>query len=182
MVISFVLSCLTVFLRVQNPSAAPGIGLIHSLQAVSWAVMLPLLILCTLAPWISLSSALRLQNLSLLRNLSTLLAIILLSLGISLSNMREAGKALFSNRNWEFKRTPKYADLNNRQEWRSRRYQISIDPLWIAELLFTLLGMVSIGMAIHVSNYSVLMILVPFTISYAIVLWLTLQQSRKSNA
>jgi hypothetical protein len=110
------------------------------------------------------------------------LAIILLSLGISLSNMREAGKALFSNRNWEFKRTPKYADLNNRQEWRSRRYQISIDPLWVAELLFTLLGIVSIGMAIHVSNYSVLMILVPFTISYAIVLWLTLQQSRKSQA
>jgi cellulose synthase/poly-beta-1,6-N-acetylglucosamine synthase-like glycosyltransferase len=182
MVISFVLSCLTVLLDVQNLPAAPGTGLIHSLQTLSWVVMLPLLILCTLAPWISLGSTLRLQNLPLLRNLSTLLAIILLSLGISLSNMREAGKALFSNRNWEFKRTPKYADLNNRQEWRSRRYQISIDPLWMAELLFTLVGMVSIGMAIHVSNYSVLMILVPFTISYAIVLWLTLQQSRKSNA
>ncbi len=182
MVLSFVLSCLTVILGVDNLSTAPGTGLIHSLQALSWAILLPMLILCTLAPWFSLGTTLKLQNLPLLQNLPTLLVVVLLSLGISLSNMREAVKALFSNRNWEFKRTPKYADLKNKQEWRSKHYQLSIDPLWMTELIFTVVGIFTIGVAIHVSNYSVLMILVPFTISYGIVLWLTLQQSRKAIA
>ena len=58
MVLSFVLSCLTVILGVHNLSTVPGTGVIHSLQALSWAVLLPLLVLCTLAPWFSLGTTL----------------------------------------------------------------------------------------------------------------------------
>jgi hypothetical protein len=196
MVISFVLTCLAVLLGVNNPQPTQVTALlsgygnaiipvtmqIQNLQNLIWAILLPFLILCTLGPWISLISTLKSQNLPLLRNLGSLLVLILLSLGISLSNMREAGKALLSNRIWEFKRTPKYADLQNKQDWRKRRYQISIDPLWVTEFFFTMAGLLAIGSAIRHTNFSVLMILVPFTFSYGFVLWLSIQQSRKAKA
>jgi cellulose synthase/poly-beta-1,6-N-acetylglucosamine synthase-like glycosyltransferase len=196
MVISFVLTCLAVLLGVNNPQPTQVTALlsgygnaiipvtmqIQNLQNLIWAILLPFLILCTLGPWISLISTLKSQNLPLLRNLGSLLVLILLSLGISLSNMREAGKALLSNRIWEFKRTPKYADLQNKQDWRTRRYQISIDPLWVTEFFFTLAGLLAIWSAIRHTNFSVLMILVPFTFSYGFVLWLSIQQSRKEKA
>ena len=116
MVISFVLSCLDVLLKVNIPGSnlgsainpepgnlvVSGILNFNAMQNLIWVILFPLLILCTLAPWISLLSTLKFQNFPLLRNLASLLVLILLSLGISLNNLREAGKALLTNRTWEF--------------------------------------------------------------------------------
>jgi hypothetical protein len=126
-------------------------------------------------------STLKIQNFSLARNLASLLVLVLLSLGISLSNLREAVKALFSNRTWEFARTPKYADLENLQDWKKKKYQVPVDVIWIFELLFIVLGFWAIGAAIRQSNYLMLLILVPFTASYGFVMVLSILQSRKAR-
>jgi cellulose synthase/poly-beta-1,6-N-acetylglucosamine synthase-like glycosyltransferase len=195
MVISFLLSCLDVLLGVSIPQSNQGHGVnpvaghalsagifnLHALQNLTWIILFPLLILCTLAPWVSMLSTLKIQNFSLARNLASLLVLVLLSLGISLSNLREAVKALFSNRTWEFARTPKYADLENLQDWKKKKYQVPVDVIWIFELLFIVLGFWAIGAAIRQSNYLMLLILVPFTASYGFVMVLSILQSRKAR-
>ena len=196
MVFSFVLTCLATLSGLNNPSTIhlttlipsignslnPGTKAIISLQNLISVILLPFIVLCTLAPWMSSLTTMEAQDLSPVRHLPTLFVLLMLGFGLSLSNTREAGKALLSNRNWEFRRTPKYADLQNRQEWRTKRYQTSMDPLWMAELLFILMGLLAIGSAIRVSNFPVLLILVPFTLSYCFVLLFSALQSRNTNA
>jgi cellulose synthase/poly-beta-1,6-N-acetylglucosamine synthase-like glycosyltransferase len=196
MVFSFLLSCLDVLLGVNifqpsqgditlsvsgNPITT-GIPSIHALQNVTWAVLLPLLILCTLAPWISLLATLKIQKFPLFRNLASLLVLVLLSLGISASNLREAGKALFTNRAWEFSRTPKYADLQNGQDWKKKKYQVPVDIIWIIELILVMLGVWAIAAALRQASYPVLLVLVPFTLGYSLVMSLSVLQSRKAKA
>ena len=127
MVFSFLLTSLVTIFGVNNPSHSPLITLIPpngillmpvtmpftSLQNLIWLILLPFIVLCTLAPWISILSSLRALNLSPARNLAALFVLLSLGFGLSLSNTREAGKALLTNRIWEFNRTPKYADLHN---------------------------------------------------------------------
>ena len=196
MVFAFVISCLDVLLGVHLPgfnggstfnpaigtALLPGTINIPALQTVVWATLFPLIILCTLAPWVSLLSTLKVQNLSLLKNLASLLVLVLLSLGISLSNLREAVKALFTNRAWEFTRTPKYAALHNKQDWKEKKYQIPVDIIWITEFILVLLGLWATGTAIRQTNYAILLILVPFTLSYGFVMYLSVLQSRKVKA
>jgi cellulose synthase/poly-beta-1,6-N-acetylglucosamine synthase-like glycosyltransferase len=195
MVISFLLTCLAVITGFNNPAAASmntstistGNWLaawadpVVSLENLIWVILFPLIFLCTLAPWMSSLTTLKVQGLSPLRHLPTLLVLLLIGFGLSLSNTREAIKALFTNRIWDFSRTPKYADLQNQQEWRTRRYQIPLDPLWMAELLFMIIGLLAIISAFKTMNYSVLLILVPFTVGYAFVLSLSILQSGKSK-
>ncbi len=196
MVFSFLLSCLDVLLgvnllqasrgQVSNPIAGNGFltgGFqIQSLQNWTWAILFPLLLLCTLAPWISLLATLKIQKLSLGRNAASLLVLVLLSLGISISNLREAAKALFSNRRQVFTRTPKYADLKNKDDWKKKKYQLPVDIIWVTELILLLLGLWAIGTAIRQTTYAVLLVLVPFTLSYAFVMSLSILQSRKAKA
>ncbi len=196
MVISFVLSLLAALWGVNifrtpqlNPlisaygtfSATKASAIIF-LQNLVWASFAPLIVLCTLAPWISLVSTLKIQNLSLVRNLASLLVLLLLSFGISLSTMRGVGRGLFTNRAWEWTRTPKYADLQNKQAWRQSKYQVPLDPLWILEFVFVMLGIWAIGTAIQHMNFNVLIILVPFTLSYGFVFFFSILQSRKVKA
>jgi hypothetical protein len=196
MVFSFLLTCLTTLSRLNEPSTfrlstlipvsgnllVAGNMPIVALQNLIWAILFPFIILCTLAPWISSLTTMKALNLSLTTNLPTLFGLLLLGFGLSLSNTLEAGKALFTNRNWEFSRTPKYADLQNKQDWRLRKYQIPLDLLWMPELVFILLGLWAIGTAVHNTNYSVLFILIPFTVGYGFVLLFSILQSKKGIA
>jgi cellulose synthase/poly-beta-1,6-N-acetylglucosamine synthase-like glycosyltransferase len=196
MLCSFVLTCLaTLFGSVYKSTAHPdiftpaagikvlaGIAPSPTFQNLIWAILLPFIVLCTLAPWISTLTTLKVQGLSPFRQLPTLFVLLLLGFGLSLSNTREAIKALFTNRICEFNRTPKYADLKNGQDWRTKRYQISMDPLWVAEFFFVVLGLLACGSAIRVSNFSALLILVPFTSGYGFVLLFSVLQSRKGKA
>jgi hypothetical protein len=195
MTISFILTCLATIFSLNGGLASPaytlftthgilesaGITNIFSLQKTTWAFLGPLIALCTIAPWISSISTLRAEKLPLSKNLISLLVLLMLGFGISLSNTLEAGKALFSNRTWEYTRTPKFADPPNKEEWRARKYQTALDPLWILELLFAGLGAFAINFAIGHSNYSALSILIPFTVAYSFVSFLTVLQSRRQK-
>jgi cellulose synthase/poly-beta-1,6-N-acetylglucosamine synthase-like glycosyltransferase len=195
MVIAFVLSCLAALWRV-NIYAVPQVSILIQaygrffvtkvasilfLQNLIWLFLTLLIALCTCAPWISLISTLRIQNLSLPRNLASLLVLLLLCFGISLSTMQGVAKGLFTNRSWEWTRTPKFADLQNKQAWRRSKYQIPLDPVWMWELAFTAVGLWAIGAAVQHLNFTDLIILVPFTLSYGFVFWFSILQSRREK-
>jgi F0F1-type ATP synthase assembly protein I len=62
--------------------------------------------------------------------------------------------------------------------WRLSAYQIPLNPLWIGELGFVLIGLWSMATAIRQMNFNVLFILIPFTLGYALVLTVSILQSR----
>ena len=195
MVISFLLSCLASFFGVAGipiyraDLRLPGYGTVFTagtasmatLQNSVWLFLAPLIVLCAIAPWVSLIFSLQSQNLSVRRNLASLLVLLLLCFGISLSSMRGVGKALFTTRPWEWTRTPKYAHLRNRRDWQESRYQIPLDPLWMWELVLVTAGAWAIRNSLRTSNFTALLILVPFTISYGFVLLFSILQSRKAK-
>lgn len=196
MVFSFVLSCLSAigsvnaFNAAQLSALVPAAGAVIAtrgaaltfLQDLAWVFLTPLIALCSLAPWISILSTLKIQKLPLLRNLANLLIFFLVSFGISLSTTEGVGKGLLTNRSWEWTRTPKLADLQNKGDWRQSKYQMPLDLVWIGELILTLLGVWAIVAAIANLNYTVLLILVPFTASYAFVMVFSILQSQKAKA
>jgi uncharacterized membrane protein YsdA (DUF1294 family) len=96
--------------------------------------------------------------------------------------MRGIGKALFTNRAWEWTRTPKFDNNQKDSVLQRNRYSIPLDTLWIWELMFTLLGVWAITTAIRHININVLFILVPYTVSYGFVFLFSILQSRKANA
>jgi cellulose synthase/poly-beta-1,6-N-acetylglucosamine synthase-like glycosyltransferase len=191
MTISFVLACISTFLSGNNKPALQtyllvmrngitGAGfpiMIAFLQNMIWLFVVPLIVLCTIAPWVSAIVTLRVQGLSLSRNLTSLLVLYLVGFGTSLDNTLGAVKALFSDRDWEWTRTPKYADLKSQAGWRTKKYQITSNYVWLLELAFACLGACAAVYAILHSNFFALLILAPFTIAYAFVSLLTILQS-----
>jgi cellulose synthase/poly-beta-1,6-N-acetylglucosamine synthase-like glycosyltransferase len=186
MTFSFLLSCMATFFNLNGhvrPAASSSAAVMRllSLQDLTWLFLGPLILLCTIAPWITAMTTLREQKLSFFQNLPSLLVLLILGYGISLNNTLEAGKALLSNRNWEFTRTPKYADLPSKAGWQSKRYQISLDGMWGVELAFACTGILAIAMAARQMNWPILVILVPITFAYASVSLLTILQSRRKK-
>ena len=147
---------------------------IHNL---SWGFLDAMILLSMVAAWLSPLITLKLQKLSIHKNLSGLLVLFLLGSGISVSNTVEAVKALFMNRIWEFKRTPKYANLQGKDSWRSHRYQIPLDFVFVLEVASVILGVVATITAIIHGHYGVLAILVPYTTAYSFISLLTIRQS-----
>jgi hypothetical protein len=146
-----------------------------------WGLAGLLIVLCTIAAWIPPITVLKSLQLPLWRKLPSFGILFFLGCGISLNNTIEAGKALLTRRNWAFKRTPKYAVQNKKEQWRDKRYQVSLDFVSILELVFVCLGGISIGYSIWSSNIGVLLILIPFTAAYAFVFSLTILQSRPEH-
>jgi cellulose synthase/poly-beta-1,6-N-acetylglucosamine synthase-like glycosyltransferase len=153
--------------------------LVHNL---SWGTLDALILLCMVAAWISPLVSLKVQGLSIRKNLLSLLVMFLLGSGISVSNTIEAIKALLTNRAWEFKRTPKYAFIQGREGWRNRRYQVPLDFVWLLELASVCLGIIASIFAILNSHLAVLVILVPYTTAYIFISVLTYQQSRSQGS
>jgi hypothetical protein len=149
-----------------------------NLHDLSWGALDALILLSMVAAWLSPLVSLKLQKLSIRKNLPGLLVLFLLGSGISVSNTIEAIKALFTNRQWEFKRTPKYANVKDEQGVRNRRYQVPLDFVFLLELASVCLGLIASTIAILRAHYFVLAILVPYTTSYIFISILTFKQSR----
>lgn len=192
MFFSFTLACLATLFRIDSfrlPEAnflfqyggsleMMRINAAIVLQNLTWILLGLMIVLCTVAAWISPIVTLRTQELLVSRNLSSLLVLFLLGCGVSLNNTLEAGKALLTNRNWAFKRTPKYAVQFGKEDWRNKKYQVPLDFECFLELASVCLGGIAMGFAIWHSNFGVLLILVPYTAAYAFVFWLTVKQSQ----
>ena len=189
---SFLLACLSALLRIDilrigiiiaNVKSSMASGMMSAAASFSpryfmWSLAGLLILLCTIAAWLPLMVVLRSQPLPRWRKLSSFVLLFFLGCGVSLSNTIEAGKALFTNRAWDFKRTPKYAVLYRKDSWRDKGYQVSLDTVCLVELAFICLGLASIGYSIWNSNFGVLLILIPFTVAYTFVFSFTVLQSR----
>ena len=195
MLTSFLLACVATLCRVDTfrvalpTSPFPTGGdmdamratAVVALRSLPWVLLGSMIVLCTIAVWITPIVTLRAQRLAVSRNLLSLLVLFLLGCGMSLNNTIEAGKALLTNRNWAFKRTPKYAIQHHQEEWQNRKYQVPLDFVCFLELALVCLGMIAMGDAAWRSNFGVWLILVPYTIAYAFVSLLTIRQSRQEK-
>jgi cellulose synthase/poly-beta-1,6-N-acetylglucosamine synthase-like glycosyltransferase len=152
-----------------------------AIQYLVWEILIVMIAICAVAPWASAVIALKTQNQPITRNLSSLLILFLLGYGVSLSNTIEAGKALLTNHNWAFARTPKYATVQNKGDWKTKNYQTPLDFVWALELALVILGGATIGFSIRHSNFGILLFLFPYTAAYAFVFALTIIQSRKGK-
>jgi hypothetical protein len=150
----------------------------NQIHTLSWGVLDAVILISMVAAWLSPVVSLKLQKLSIWKNLPNLLVLFLLGSGISVSNTVEAIKALFTNREWEFKRTPKYANVKGKEGWRNHSYQVPLDFVFLLELASVCLGVIATTVAILHAHYTVLAILVPYTTAYIFVSLLTYLQSR----
>jgi cellulose synthase/poly-beta-1,6-N-acetylglucosamine synthase-like glycosyltransferase len=157
-------------------------GLANRIHNLSWGTLDVMILLSMVAAWLSPLLTLKLQKLSIRKNLAGLLVLFLLGSGISVSNSVEAVKALFTNRNWEFTRTPKYANIQDKEGWRLRRYQVPLDFVFFLEVGSVLLGILATVVAIIHAHYAVLAILVPYTTAYIFITLLTYRQSQPQAA
>jgi cellulose synthase/poly-beta-1,6-N-acetylglucosamine synthase-like glycosyltransferase len=195
MVLTFLLTCAAAILGIKffriSPTIilAPPVGGAYPLetiglillQALAWLALDLSIVLCTLAPWMSLLYALKLQRLPLIPNLPSLFFLLFISFGISLSIFRGVLRAFFTKRSWEWTRTPKASDPRSASGGSAGSYGLPLDPLWMWEFGFGLLGIWATGMAIRHSNFNVLFILLPFTLSYALVGGFSILQSRRAK-
>jgi cellulose synthase/poly-beta-1,6-N-acetylglucosamine synthase-like glycosyltransferase len=154
----------------------------NRLRNLTWGVLDSMILLSMVAAWLSPLVTLMLQKLPIRKNVLGLLVLFLLGSGISVSNTVEAGKALFTNRQWEFKRTPKYANIKGKESWRNRRYQVPLDFVFLLELASVGLGLTAIIVAILHFHFTVLALLVPYTASYIFITVLTFKQSQPQAA
>ncbi|MHC1770264.1 MAG: glycosyltransferase family 2 protein [Flexilinea sp.] len=196
MLFSFLLICMgTIFdvntIRMSNINSFLFLGDTQSISSFSTAMILQYLggvilalaiALCSIAPWISMIVALKSQKFPLSRNIISVLIAFLLGFGICSSNTIEAGKALLTNRVWEFVRTPKYAEIQNDKDRKNKKYQVSLDISWILELVLICLGVFCIGIGIRNSNFFSLAVLIPYTIAFFFVFSLSIIQTRKGKA
>ncbi len=150
----------------------------RELHNLTWGALDAMILFSMVAAWLSPIISLKLQNISIRKNLLGLLVLFLLGSGISVSNTVEAVKALLTNRQWEFKRTPKYANVRDKEGWRDRSYQVPLDFVFLLELASVCLGIIATIIAIMHAHYWVLAILIPYTTSYIFISFLTFQQSR----
>jgi cellulose synthase/poly-beta-1,6-N-acetylglucosamine synthase-like glycosyltransferase len=148
---------------------------IHNL---TWGILDAMILFSMVAAWLSPTISLLQQKIPIRKNLVGLLVLFLLGSGISISNSVEAIKALLTNRQWEFKRTPKYAMVKDKGGWQTHSYQIPLDFVFVLELASVLLGLIATTVAFMHAHYAVLAILIPYTVSYLFISILTFQQSR----
>lgn len=153
--------------------------LIHDL---SWGALDAMILLSMLAAWLSPMVSLMAQKLSIKKNLPNLLVLYLLGSGISVSNTIEAIKALLTNRDWEFTRTPKYASLKSSEGWKNRRYQIPLDFVFLLEVMAVCLGVIAVIFALLHGYFGVLLLLVPYTSAYIFITIYTYKQSQSLAA
>ncbi len=153
-----------------------------AIHNIAWGILDSMILISMVAAWLSPTISLIQQKLSVRKNLIGLLVLFLLGSGISISNTVEAIKALLMNRQWEFKRTPKYAIMKDQEGWRTHSYQVPLDFVFLLELASVLLGLTATAMAIMRHHFAVLAILIPYTASYIFISILTFQQSRPQAA
>ena len=196
MTISFIVTCigtlanlnnlnavqLYIFSQVQGLIAFGRALAVLSFERSTWMFLGPLIVLCTIGPWISSMLVLRKQKYSFFRNLAGFLVLLLLGFGLSLSNTWEIAKGVLTKRSWEFARTPKYADLDEKTGWQNKKYQAQRNPIWLLEFIFSFVGIICIGFAIAHANFGALLVLVPFTTAYCFVFMQTIRQSRSPKA
>jgi len=147
------------------------------LTAPLWLVFALSILLCTAAAWVYYVVAMRRQNMGILRNLSSLVALGFLGYGISVSNTVEASKAFLSRKGGVFKRTPKYAIVGPDGSWRDKKYQVPLDLTSAVEAGSIVLAAIAIARTIYFGNFGLLIILGVYAASFTLIFFGSLLHS-----
>jgi cellulose synthase/poly-beta-1,6-N-acetylglucosamine synthase-like glycosyltransferase len=147
------------------------------LAAPLWLVFALSIVLCTAAAWVYYVTAMKRQNMGILRNLSSLVALGFLGYGASVSNTIEASKAFFLRNCGVFKRTPKYAIVGSYGSWRDKKYQVPLDFTSAVEAGSIFLAAVAIARTIYFGNFGLLIILGVYGASFTVIFFGSLLHS-----
>jgi hypothetical protein len=151
------------------------------LHLLLWGPIVTVIVVGTVAPWISSIVARKPQHLPVASNLPGLLVLYLQSGGISLVNTIEPGKALLTTREWGLTDTPKDPSLKDLEDWHSKIYSVSLDLRWVAGVLLLSIGFAAIIHPVSDSAAVSLVLLVPCTAAYAFILAMTALESRRGH-
>ena len=185
MFVSFLLSTVSVLLGYD--------GLVSLFPSAAWAptgsFSAPLLLLlwaavaaCTASFWVGPLVTVRERGQKIVRELPTVFLLAVIGFGISLSNSIQAAKALFSNRIYSFKRTPKYNVDPGRSDWRGRRYQVPPNLCGAAEAAMACLGIAAVASAASRGVYWPILLILPYSVGYGFVSLLSFIQSGRREA
>ncbi len=182
---SFLLACLGAiigmgFLGAPGSSppiagSAPVAGSPRLVPILLAAAAVAAICACSVAVWLYPVVCVKARGRSIWKSLPSMLLLVLIGFGVSLSNTVEAGKALLSRRAWEFVRTPKYALRRATDRWKGKSYQASLRSLCLLEAASAILGTVSIVAAALGSGPGLVPILAVYTASFsflAVLGWL----------
>jgi cellulose synthase/poly-beta-1,6-N-acetylglucosamine synthase-like glycosyltransferase len=149
-------------------------------QEALWVILVSAIALCTIAVWLGPLVAIRARGAAIHRNIPSVLLLGMIGFGVSLSNTVEALKALFSRRDWPFRRTPKYAVESARDDWKGKRYQVPFDVMGLLEAALAAMGAGAAAAASR-SSPGLVPVLALYAASYALVACLTLLHSRPAG-
>lgn len=152
-----------------------------SYTASVWIIFGASIALCTAAAWVYYIVAMRRQQMKILKNAPSLVALGFLGYGISINNTLEAFKAFFLRSSGSFKRTPKYAITGDNDTWRDKKYQVPVDFTSVIEVASISFAVFAIARAIYFANYGLIFILGIYCSAFVFVFLTTLFQSGKEK-
>ena len=155
--------------------------LLGLLYASPWIAFFVLIIVCTVAVLFYGVEALRDQGMSTVRNIPTLIVLVAIGYGISISNSVSVFSGLFLNSTGSFARTPKYAITKRVDDWKGKKYQIHFERTTLLEGTAVLLGAAAVVWAALDGNLGIVPILMVYLVSYFVVFALTLRHTLKTG-
>jgi cellulose synthase/poly-beta-1,6-N-acetylglucosamine synthase-like glycosyltransferase len=142
-----------------------------------WLIFAILVLVSTCSVLLYCIQALRMQKMSLLKNLKHLILLVIIGYGISISNSVHALAGLLSRRTGTFRRTPKYHIAEKSDRWRGKKYQIPMDKITAIEGAAAALAGGATYKALLSQNIGILPILVIYLLGYGLVFGLSLAQT-----
>ncbi len=113
------------------------------------------------------------------RRLSHLSVLVLLGMGIQLSNTRAIYEEV-RRKNHRFSRTPKFRLEKPRDDWRRSRYALSFDWIALGEILAALYALLGVVVAWQQANYFTIPFLMLYVLGFGYVASLTILHSTQS--
>lgn len=194
---SFVIALVAAFLNLDvikvgtgiTTGGLPGTGpasiwsVLEGLLATApWVTFVVLIIACTIAVLFYGIEALKAQGMSSSRNIPTLILLVMIGYGISISNSVGVFSGLLLSDSGRFARTPKYAIKTSEDKWRGKKYQVHFEKTTVLEGIAVFLALASIGWAASKGNLGIIPILTVYLVSYSFIFLLSLRQSWYSGA
>jgi cellulose synthase/poly-beta-1,6-N-acetylglucosamine synthase-like glycosyltransferase len=102
--------------------------------------------------------------------------LVLLGMGLTLSNSRAIYRSLTGKRD-EFGRTPKFRLEERRDDWRGSRYALSFDWVAVGEMLSALYALIGVGVALQRGNLFAIPFLTLYAAGFGYVACLTILHS-----
>jgi len=148
----------------------------YLVRELHWVILNAINFLRALSLWVVYAYALKLQGLSIRREIKGLTMVGLIGFGLTFSNTLAVCRGLFVKKPAAFLRTPKYRIERKEDTWEDKKYGIELDRVIIGELSLAALGLGALITAIFHGNFGVVPILVLYLAAYSYMISKVLQE------